>query len=142
MGNLILYTSPDGKTRLDLHVEAGTVWLTQLEIAALFQTTKQNVSLHAKNVLGDGELSAGATVKETLTVQSEGEREVKRMLVHYNLDLILAIGYRVRSPRGVQFRQWASQHLKEFMENVVPRVSNVVIDVWTAIFTKKPRVPA
>jgi hypothetical protein len=115
MSNLILYTSPDGKTRLDLHVDAGTVWLTQLEIAELFQTTKQNVSLHAKNIFEDGELSLQATVKESLTVQNEGKREVQRALIQYNLDLILAIGYRVRSPRGVQFRQWASQNLKEFM---------------------------
>lgn len=115
MSNLILYTSPDGKTRLDLQVDAGTVWLTQLEIAELFQTTKQNVSLHAKNIFEDGELSSQATVKESLTVQNEGKREVQRALARYNLDLILAIGYRVRSPRGVQFRQWASQNLKEFM---------------------------
>ena len=115
MSDLVIYTSHDGKTRLDLHVEAGTVWLTQLEIAALFQTTKQNVSLHAKNIFDDRELSPQATVKESLTVQNEGKREVQRALAHYNLDLILAIGFRVRSLRGVQFRQWASQHLQEFM---------------------------
>jgi len=115
MSELVLYTSDDGRTRLDLRVEGQTVWLTQLEIAELFQTTKQNVSLHAKNIFGDGEMSPEATVKESLTVQTEGTREVQRTLQLYNLDLILAIGYRVRSPRGVQFRQWASAHLKEYL---------------------------
>lgn len=115
MSELILYTSDDGQTRLHLRVESETIWLSQLEIAELFQTTKQNVSLHAKNIFEDKELMAEATVKESLTVQSEGNRQVKRKISYYNLDLILAIGYRVRSPRGVQFRQWASTHLKEFL---------------------------
>lgn len=115
MSELILYRSEDGQTRLHLRVDEGSVWLSQLEIAELFQTTKQNVSLHAKNIFEDRELAEGATVKESLTVQTEGERQVKRKLIQYNLDLILAIGYRVRSPRGVQFRQWASTHLKEFL---------------------------
>ena len=115
MSDLVLYTSNDGRTRLDLRIEGRTVWLTQLEIAELFQTTKQNVSLHAKNIFADGELSPEATVKESLTVQSEGKREVQRTILRYNLDLILAIGYRIRSPRGVQFRQWASSHLKEYL---------------------------
>lgn len=115
MSDLILYTSEDGQTRLNLRVEADSVWLTQLEIAELFQTSKQNISLHAKNIFEDGELSPEATVKESLTVQSEGDRQVRRRISYYNLDLILAIGYRVRSPRGVQFRQWASTHLKEFL---------------------------
>ncbi|MDY7218499.1 virulence RhuM family protein [Denitrificimonas sp. JX-1] len=115
MSELILYTSDDGHTRLHLRVEIETIWLSQLEIAELFQTTKQNVSLHAKNIFEDKELDPEATVKESLTVQSEGGRQVKRKISYYNLDLILAIGYRVRSPRGVQFRQWASTHLKEFL---------------------------
>jgi hypothetical protein len=115
VSELVLYTSDDGRTRLNLRVEGQTVWLTQLEIAELFLTTKQNVSLHAKNIFEDGELSPEATVKESLTVQTEGKREVQRTIQLYNLDLILAIGYRVRSPRGVQFRQWASSHLKEYI---------------------------
>jgi hypothetical protein len=115
MSDLILYTSDDGQTRMHLHVEGNTIWLTQLEIAELFQTTKQNVSLHAKNILEEGELRPGATVKESLTVQTEGGRQVERRISYYNLDLILAIGYRVRSPRGTQFRQWATTHLREFI---------------------------
>ncbi|MCW0218504.1 MAG: virulence RhuM family protein, partial [Prosthecobacter sp.] len=115
MSHLILYTSDDGRTRLDLRVDGETVWLTQLEIAELFQTTKQNVSLHAQNIFEEEELNPEATVKESLTVQTEGNRKVKRSITYYNLDLILAIGYRVRSPRGTQFRQWATAHLREFM---------------------------
>jgi hypothetical protein len=115
VNELVLYTSNDGRTRLDLRVDGTTVWLTQLEISELFQTTKQNVSLHAKNIFEEGELTQAATVKESLTVQMEGNREVQRTILLYNLDLILAIGYRVRSPRGVQFRQWASTHLKEYL---------------------------
>jgi hypothetical protein len=115
MSELVLYTSYDGRTRLDLRVEGRTVWLTQLEIAELFQTTKHNISIHTKNIFQDGELTREATVKESLTVQTEGKREVQRTIQLYNLDLILAIGYRVRSPRGVQFRQWASSHLKEYI---------------------------
>lgn len=115
MSDLILYTSEDGQTRLELRVKDGTIWLTQLEIAELFQTTKQNVNLHAQNIFKEGELAPMATVKESLTVQSEGKRNVKRTVSYYNLDLILAIGYRVRSPRGTQFRQWATNHLREFI---------------------------
>ncbi|TBR44971.1 hydroxyacid dehydrogenase [Marinomonas agarivorans] len=115
MSEMILYTSDDGNTRLDLRVEGETIWLSQLEIAELFQTTKQNVSLHANNILDEGELATETTVKESLTVQMEGKRKVKRRIAFYNLDLILAIGYRIRSPRGIQFRQWATTHLKEYL---------------------------
>ncbi|PLC52808.1 hydroxyacid dehydrogenase [Pollutimonas nitritireducens] len=112
MSELILYTSDDGQTRLHLRVETETIWLSQLEIAELFQTTKQNVSLHAKNIFEDNELRQDAVVKESLTTAADGKSYRTKL---YNLDLILAIGYRVRSPRGVQFRQWASTHLKEFL---------------------------
>lgn len=112
MSDLILYTSDDGQTRLNLRVGADTIWLTQLEIAELFQTTKQNVSLHAKNVFADGELRSDSVVKESLTTAADG-KSYRTLL--YNLDLILSIGYRVRSPRAMQFRQWATAHLKEFL---------------------------
>ena len=88
---------------------------SQLEMAELFDATKQNISLHLKNIFEDGELEPRATVKESLTVQIEGTREVQRRLTLYNLDAILAVGYRVRSPRGVQFRRWASTVLKEYL---------------------------
>jgi hypothetical protein len=112
MSNLILYTSEDGQTRLQLRSDGKTVWLTQLEIAELFQTTKQNVSLHAKNIFKDGELSPDSVVKDSLTTAADGKQYRTQLC---NLDLILAIGYRVRSPRGTQFRQWATAHLREFI---------------------------
>ncbi|MDB4459280.1 virulence RhuM family protein [bacterium] len=112
---LILYTTEDGKSQIQLRAEDDTAWLTQLEIAELFNATKQNISLHLKNIFEDEELSAAATVKESLTVQTEGNREVQRPVTLYNLDAILAVGYRVRSPRGVQFRRWASTVLKEYL---------------------------
>lgn len=115
MNQLILYTSEDGKSRIQLRAEGGTVWLTQLEMAELFSATRQNISLHLKNLFAEGELDPVATVKESLTVQTEGSRQVSRSLTLYNLDAILAVGYRVRSPRGVQFRRWASTVLKEYL---------------------------
>ncbi len=112
MSEIILYTAEDGRTHINLRVDADSVWLSQLEITELFQTTKQNVSLHVKNIFEDGELQAGSVVKESLTTAADGKRYRTKL---YSLDLILAIGYRVRSPRGSQFRQWASTHLKEFL---------------------------
>ena len=115
MSDLILYTTEDGRSQIKLRAQEQTVWLTQLEMAELFDATKQNISLHLKNVFGDGELDPAATVKESLTVQIEGSRQVQRPVTLYNLDAILAVGYRVRSPRGVQFRRWASTILKEYL---------------------------
>ena len=114
MSELILYTTEDGQASIKLRAEEGSVWLSQLEMAELFATTKQNVSLHIKNILAEGE-QPGATVKEYLTVQTEGSRSVRRTTQLYNLEMILAVGYRVRSPRGTQFRQWATRHLAEFL---------------------------
>ncbi len=112
MSELILFTSDDGQTQMHLRVESGTIWLSQLEIAELFLTSKQNVSLHAKNILEEGELREVSVVKESLTTAADGKKYSTKL---YNLDLILAIGYRVRSPRGTQFRQWATTHLREFL---------------------------
>jgi len=115
MTDLILYTTEDGASHIQLRNDGQTVWLTQLEMAELFAATKQNISLHLKNLYEDGELSREATVKESLTVQTEGSRQVQRPVTLYNLDAILAVGYRVRSPRGVQFRRWASTVLTEYL---------------------------
>ncbi len=115
MSDLILYTTEDGRSQIKLRADQQTVWLTQLDMAELFDATKQNISLHLKNIFQDGELDPEATVKESLTVQTEGAREVQRPVTLYNLDAILAVGYRVRSPRGVQFRRWASTALKEYL---------------------------
>lgn len=114
-GELILYTTEDGKASVQLRAEDGTVWLSQMELADLFQTTKQNVSLHIQNILEENELAEAATVKESLTVQTEGARQVQRKTLLYNLDMILAVGYRVRTLRGTQFRQWATTHLREYL---------------------------
>ena len=115
MTDLILYTTEDGRSQIKLRTQEQTVWLTQLELAELFDATKQNISLHLKNIFEDGELDPAATVKESLTVQTEGSRQVQRPVTLYHLDAILAVGYRVRSPRGVQFRRWASTVLKEYL---------------------------
>lgn len=114
-GELILYTTEDGAASIQLRAADGTVWLSQMEMAELFQTTKQNVSLHVRNILAEGELTQEATVKEYLTVQTEGARQVKRTVTLYRLEMILAVGYRVRSPRGTQFRRWATSALKEYL---------------------------
>ena len=116
MSDVIFYTTDDGATKIDLRLENGTVWLSQLEIAELFQTTKQNISKHIQAIYDENELEEKATVNHQLTVQNEGNREVSRNIALYNLDVILAVGYRVRSVRGVQFRRYASTVLKEYLE--------------------------
>lgn len=115
MSDLIIYNTEDGKVNVKLHVESGTIWLNQLEIAELFQTTKQNVSKHIKIIYSEGELLESSTVNYKLTVQNEGKRSIKRNKAYYNLDMILAIGYRVRSPRGIQFRNYATTVLKDYL---------------------------
>jgi len=101
MRDIILYTTEDGRSQIQLRTENQTVWLTQLEMAELFDATKQNISLHLKNLFEDGELDEGAVVKESLTTAADGKRYSTLL---YNLDAILAVGYRVRSPRGGQYR--------------------------------------
>lgn len=113
--DIIIYNTEDGRAKIELQVENGTVWLNQNEIAELFQTTKQNISKHIKAIFEDNELDEISTVNYQLTVQNEGNRRIKRELAYYNLDMILAIGYRVRSPRGIQFRNYASTILKEYL---------------------------
>jgi hypothetical protein len=112
---IVLYRSPDGRSPIAVRLQGRTAWLTQGQMAELFQTTKQNISLHIRNILEDGELPAAGTVKEYLTVQTEGSRSVERRVEHYSLDMIIAVGYRVRSQRGTQFRQWATATLAEYL---------------------------
>ena len=113
---LILYTTDDGKSQIQLRAVGQTVWLTQRDLAGLFDVSTDNISLHLKNIFADGELSREATTEDSSVVQIEGNREVQRPATLYNLDAILAVGYRVRSPRGVQFRRWASAALKEYLQ--------------------------
>lgn len=115
MSDLILYVTEDGHSQIKLRAKGQTVWLTQREMAQLFDVSTDNVGLHLKNIFEDGELSREATTEESSVVQTEGGREVQRPVTLYNLDAILAVGYRVRSPRGVQFRRWASTILKEYL---------------------------
>jgi len=112
---LILYQTEDGRTRIQCQFEDQTLWLTQAQMAELFQTTPQNITIHLKAVFEEGELVEETTCKDCLQVRQEGNREVKRNLRHYNLDAILAVGYRVRGHRGTQFRQWATARLSEYL---------------------------
>lgn len=114
-GELILYTTEDGSTSISLRAEEGTVWLTQAQIAGLFAKGVPAINEHIKNVLKEGELDENSTIRKFRIVRNEGERTVEREVVHYNLDMILAVGYRVRSHRGTQFRQWATTHLREYL---------------------------
>ena len=114
--NFLLYQTEDGSTRIDVKFEEDSVWLNQKGLAELYQTTPQNITLHIRNIYADGEHSAEATCKEYLQVQNEGGRDVSRYMSYYNLDVILAIGYRVRSHRGVQFRRWATEKLTEYLQ--------------------------
>jgi Virulence protein RhuM family len=112
---IVIYQSEILSSPIEVRIEEETVWLTQLQMLELFESTKQNVSLHINNIFKEGELDKYSTVKEYLTVQQEGIRSVKRRVKIYNLDVIISVGYRVKSQRGTQFRIWASKILKEYL---------------------------
>ena len=112
LGELILYRTDDGRTEVHLRAAEGTVWMTQGEMAELFDTTKQNISLHVRRILEEGELAADSVVKFDLTTAADGKRYRTQL---YRLELILAVGFRVRSPRGRQFRRWAGSSLAEYL---------------------------
>ncbi len=114
-GEFVLYTTEDGLVRIEMRAEGGTLWLSQAAIATLFQTTPQNVTQHVKAIYAEGEADPEATCKSGLQVRQEGGREVRRTVRLYSLDVILAVGYRVRSHRGTQFRQWATAHLSDYL---------------------------
>lgn len=113
-GEIVMY-QPDETIRLEVRVENDSVWLTQAQMAELFRTTPQNVTIHIKDIYEEEELSEGATCKQSLQVRQEGKRTVRRYQKMYNLDVIISVGYRVKSKRGTQFRQWANGVLKEFL---------------------------
>ncbi len=112
---LIPYTSGIESQPINVLIENDTVWLTQLQMVQLFQSTKQNISLHIATIFKEGELEENSTVKEYLTVQNEGERKVSRKIKIYNLDVIISVGYRVKSKTGTQFRIWANKILKDYL---------------------------
>ncbi len=114
-GEVLLYQTDDGRTRLDIRLAGQTLWLTQAQMSELFQTSTQNVTLHLKGIYEEGELAEEATCKDYLQVRSEGVRQVSRNIKHYNLDAVLAVGYRVKSHRGTQFRIWATTTLRDYL---------------------------
>ena len=114
-GEILLYQTEDGSTRIDVRLQDETLWLTQMQMAELFQKDKRTISEHIANVYEEGELPQEATVRNFRTVQKEGSREVERDLASYNLDVAISVGYRVKSIRGTQFRIWATQRLKEYL---------------------------
>ena len=114
-GEFLLYESEDGRTRVECRLVDDTLWLSQAGMAELFQTTPQNITLHLKALYAEGEITVEATCKDGLQVRSEGGRQVRRLVKCYNLDAILAVGYRVRSSRGTQFRRWATERLREYL---------------------------
>ena len=151
-GEFLVYSTEDGALKLDVRLENETVWLTQQMMAELFQTTKQNISLHIQRIFEEGELHQEATVKKYLTVRREGRREVKRMLDYYNLDMIISVGYRVKSIVATRFRIWATQRLKEYIVkgfvmdderlknppvagSAVPDYFDEILDHWFCFFT-------
>lgn len=113
--NIVIYQLDDGKTKIDVKLEDETVWLSQQQMADLYDTTKQNISLHIKNIFEEEELTENSTVKEFLTVQKEGNRNVERKVKYYNLDMIISLGYRIKSKVATNFRRWATERLKEYM---------------------------
>ncbi|HLB48302.1 MAG TPA: virulence RhuM family protein, partial [Anaerolineales bacterium] len=115
-GEILLYQAEDGRTRIECRFEDNTLWLSQTLMADLFQTTIPNINLHIKNILSEGELTEAATIKDHLIVRSEGARQVRRPVKYYSLDMIIAVGYRVRSHRGTAFRQWATARLSEYLQ--------------------------
>lgn len=116
MTQLILYTTDDGQSQVQLRADRGTAWLSQRQMAELFDVSPDNIGLHLKNIYDDGELQRESTAEESSVVQTEGGRQVRRPVTLFNLDAILAVGYRVRSPRGVQFRRWVSTVLGEYLK--------------------------
>jgi hypothetical protein len=113
---LILYKDEEGKVSVNTRFADEDVWLTQAQLAEIYQTTQENISMHISNIYTDGELDENRTVKNFLTVREEGKRKVQRDIIYYNLDVIIALGYRVQSPIAVRFRRWATQRLHEYIQ--------------------------
>ena len=113
--HLLMYQTEDGRTKLSILIDGETIWMTQAQIADLYQTTIPNINIHLNNILKEGEVAGERTIKEYLITQPEGNMEVYRKIAHYNLEMIIAIGYRVRSHRGTQFRRWATEKLHEYL---------------------------
>jgi hypothetical protein len=116
-GNILIYESGMGDAKIEVRLEDETVWLTQVQMQDLFQQTRQNIGIHIKNIFNEGELSKEATIKESFIVRKEGKREVERKIEYYSLDVIISVGYRVKSQQGTKFRIWANKILKDYLTN-------------------------
>lgn len=114
-GQILIYQTEGGQTKIEVRLEGETLWLSQADLAKLYQTTIPNINIHIKNIYNDGELAQEATVKDYLIVQTEGGRQVGRQVKHYNLDMIISVGYRIKSHIATRFRQWATQRLREYI---------------------------
>lgn len=135
---IVIYKDKNGHVKIDVRFDGDTVWLTQNSLAELFQTTKQNIGQHIKNIVEEGELLENSTVKKFFTVQKEGNREVKRKIDYYNLDMIISVGYRIKSSIATSFRKWATERLSEYI------VKGFVIDserLKNPDFPSRRRVP-
>lgn len=115
MSDLVIYKTPDGKSEVEVTFEQEMVWLSQAQMVKLFGSSKANISEHLKSIFLTGELDSGSTVRNFRTVRKEGNRQVTREIEHFNLDAIISVGYRVNTKRGIQFRQWATQRLKDYL---------------------------
>ena len=113
--NILIYVSKDGNVKVDVNFQNDDIWMSQEVMANLYGTTKNNISMHLKNIFEEGELEKNSTVKKILTVQREGNRNVSRNIEHYNLDAIIAVGYRINSKKATEFRIWATKVLKEYL---------------------------
>lgn len=114
-GQILIYQTEGGQTKIEVRLEGETLWLNQAALANLYQTTIPNINIHIKNIYDEGELSEEATIKDYLIVQTEGGRQVNRQVKHYNLDMIISVGYRIKSNIATRFRQWATQRLREYI---------------------------
>ena len=132
---IILYRTDELTEHIEVRIEEDTVWLTQQQMASLFNQTKQNISLHINNCFKEKELTKKSTVKDSLTVQKEGNRNIKRKIEYYNLDVIISVGYRIKSKQGTQFRIWANRILKDYLlkgyelNNRINRIENQIEDL-------------
>lgn len=140
-GAVQIFTSSDGQARLEVTLDRETVWLSQAQMGQLFGTTPENVLMHLRNVFNDEELVEQATTKEFLVVREEGSREVRRRIKHYNLDAIISVGYRVSSRRATQFRQWATQVLKEHLVHGYTLVALALLVTVSSALSDAPRDP-
>ena len=113
--NILFYNDEEGNTKIEVILEDENVWLNQNSLSKLFETTRNNITMHIKNIYDDQELEESSTSKESLLVQKEGNRNVKRTVIYYNLDMIISIGFRVNSKKAIKFRTWANKIIKEYM---------------------------